>query len=107
MLSQTLAVDIIYFYTSITEATLRMLALLCLSPLYPASLATRALGVLQRAAAIPSITPEAYLSLQLSLLTGRSSQLGPEQLDSSFERARDVVDAACQGLHTFPGGIGA
>ncbi len=95
-----------YFYASISEATLRMVALLCLSPVYPAALATRALGVLQRAAAGSRVSPEGFLSLLLSLLTGRSSQVGPDQLDGSFERSRDIVDAACRAAQQFPGGVG-
>lgn len=103
---QALAVDIMYFYASLSEATLRVLALLCLSPIYSTALATRALGVLQRAAAETRVAPEGFLSLLLSLLTGRSSQVGPKQVDGSFERSRDVIDAACQAVQQFPGGVG-
>ena len=103
---QALAVDIMYFYASISEAMLRMVALLCLSPIYPRALATRALAVLRRAAAGSRVAPEGFASLLLSLLTGRSSQIGPEQLDGSFERSKYMVGAACQAVQQFPGGVG-
>lgn len=80
-----------------------MLALLCLSPIYPVALATRALDMLQRAAAVSRVTPEGYLSLLLSVLTGRSSQVGPKHLDQCLQRTKSLVAAACQGLQ-FSGG---
>lgn len=53
------------------------------------------------------VAQETWLSLLLSLLAGRSAQLGAEALDQGAERARDVVAAACRALQAFPGGAGA
>lgn len=146
---QVLAVDMICFYPSISEATLRALCLLCLSSVYPAALATRAVAVVQHAVQASQVascstcfssrasvvfnkycvlhllvamalhrsrrkaartcvqvTPEAFLSLLLSLLTGRSAQLPSSALDQGAQRARLLVGAACHALQAFPGGAG-
>lgn len=57
---QVLAVDMVCFYPAISDATLRALCLLCLSPAYPAALATRAIVVVQHAVQASQVTSCSY-----------------------------------------------
>lgn len=103
---QELAVDLMFYYSAISEATVRTLALLCLTSTYPVALATRALSVLSHAMSALRVAPETYLSLILAVLVGRTAQAASESIDQSYERAVQLVDAACQGMQSFPGGAG-
>lgn len=103
---QELALDILYYIQGMHESTLRTLALLCLSPAYPPSLAQRAVSIVQHAAHAGRVAPDLYLSFLASLLVGRSSAVGEDLLDPSYTRAQHVVSSASRAIASFRGSAG-
>ena len=107
LILQELALDILYYVQELHESTMRTLALLCLSPAYPPSLAQRAISIVQHAANAGRVAPDLYLSFLASLLVGRTSAVGADLLDPGYARAQQVVSSASRALASFPGGSGA
>ncbi|KAK9808862.1 hypothetical protein WJX72_005380 [[Myrmecia] bisecta] len=93
---QTLAVDLLYFLPSISEVTLRTVALLALSSSYPIALATRAVAIVARRG--NDADPAQFLSWLLTLLVGRSAHL---PADGDWRRHTAVVEAACHAMQTY------
>jgi hypothetical protein len=90
---QTLAVDLMYFYPTLSEAALRVVTHISLTTFFPTFLATRALDVASRRASVA--LPAAFLSMLLSTLAGRGAHVGPH---GDWTRHLAVVTAACRAL---------
>ncbi len=90
---QTLAVDLMYFYPTLSEAALRVVAHISLTTFFPSFLATRALDVASRRASVAP--PAAFLSMLLSTLAGRGAHVGPH---GDWARHLAVVTAASRAL---------
>ena len=105
-LMQERAVDVMFFTPMLTERTLQTLTLVCLSPVYPPSLAQRMVSMVQHAFQAGRVQSDVYLSFLASLLVGQSSLVESSLLDWGFERAGPVVGSAARALQSYPDGSG-
>eukprot|EP00884_Botryococcus_braunii_P001684 jgi/Botrbrau1/11516/Bobra.0198s0013.1 len=86
---QELAVDLLYFYPTVSEAALRSVCHVCLTDLYPPAVAERAVDIVAcRAADLPA-TP--FLGLLLSLIIGKAKHVLPH---AGWERHAAVLLSA-------------
>lgn len=90
---QNLAMDMLYYFPTIHEATARTCAVVCLTSTYPAPLAVRVMDALCSRQPCPQ--DAILISFLVTLLLGRVSDA---QMTVSRARHEALVQVACRAL---------
>lgn len=90
---QNLAVDMLYYFPTLHEATARTCALVCLTPIYPLQLALRVLDSL--CSTHPRENGSELISFLVTVLLGR---VNSAQMTVSRSRHEALVQAACRAV---------